>query len=102
VNSRSEAFNKTPLVFAAHPAEPELLRVLLEHGAEVDSVDKSGRTPLSYAAEVGEREAMRVLLEYGAEVDSKNHVGATPLTLSIPPQLIPLVVLPARMPYSYY
>jgi ankyrin repeat protein len=64
----------------------------LEHGAEVDSKDISGRTPLSYAADSGSIEALRVLLEHGAEVGSTDKHNRTPSYYAIlqerPPEVV--------------
>ena len=38
-----------PVHFAAYYGATECLRLLLEHGATADAVDKAGRTPLHWA-----------------------------------------------------
>jgi ankyrin repeat protein len=54
----------------------EVVRVLLEHGANVGAVDNEGRTPL-HLARMGE--VVRVLLERGANVGVVDNQGKTPL-----------------------
>lgn len=48
--------------------EPEMLRFLIEQGADPNVRNKAGRTPLMIAAENDNADAMRVLLESGADV----------------------------------
>jgi ankyrin repeat protein len=45
----------------------EVVRLLLEKGAEPDSKDNGGRTPLSWAAKRGHEAVVRLLLEKGAD-----------------------------------
>ncbi|KAJ1479797.1 ankyrin repeat-containing domain protein, partial [Baffinella frigidus] len=67
----------TPLLFAASKSFVEVVRVLLEHGADVSARD-SGSTPLHWAAIQGLDEMTRLLLAYGADVSSKSIAGWTP------------------------
>jgi ankyrin repeat protein len=54
----------TPLHTAVHYGYIEVVRVLLEHGADVGSEDKQGKTPFTLAKE-GHYEIMKLLLEHG-------------------------------------
>mgnify|MGYP000019877405 CR=1 FL=1 len=56
-----------------------MLRVLVEKGANVNSVDFLENTPLHLAAERGMQDAVTLLLEYGAYPDAINIMGATPI-----------------------
>lgn len=56
-----------------------LLRVLVEKGANVNSVDYLENTPLHLAAERGMQEAVTLLLENGAYADAINIMGTTPI-----------------------
>jgi hypothetical protein len=67
----------TPLSCAAGKGHVSVVRLLLEHGAAVDSrndrgrtpldsKNDCGRTPLSYATEKGHESVVRLLLEYNA------------------------------------
>ena len=55
------------------------LRVLLQHGVNVNAQDKYGKTPLHWAAENGNTAAVEVLLMAGANVNLEKLYGATPL-----------------------
>ncbi|KAF7252728.1 Ankyrin repeat and SOCS box protein 3, partial [Varanus komodoensis] len=61
---------------------PEILKLLLDQGAEKDSVDDFGITPLFVAAQYGKLECLNILLSYGAEVNCQAKDWATPLFIA--------------------
>lgn len=61
-----------PLEVGAHRGNPEIVKLLLEHGAEVDRVSDEYPTPLMLACSLGHLEVARVLIEHGAEVSLAN------------------------------
>lgn len=57
------------------------LKLLLSHGAYVDSIDiQHGPSPLWCAAERGHAEVVELLLASGTEVDLTDNDGRTPLS----------------------
>ncbi|KAL0589014.1 Ankyrin repeat and SOCS box protein 12 [Plecturocebus cupreus] len=67
INSRSGwGVPGTPLRLAASYGHLSCLRVLLAHGADVDSLDVKAQTPLFTAVSHGHLDCVRVLLEAGA------------------------------------
>ena len=56
-----------------------MLRVLVEKGANVNTVDYMENTPLHLAAERGMADAVDILLANGAFVDPINIMGVTPI-----------------------
>ena len=54
-----------------------MVRVLLEHGAEVDARDADGQTPLHYAALCEQLPVAEALLAAGADVRLKTNDGST-------------------------
>lgn len=57
----------------------EILRVLIDHGADVDAADDSGSTPLQHAAMLGKTGSIDVLVACDADVDSVDLDGCTAL-----------------------
>ena len=62
---------------AADHGTAELVRLLLEHGANASAEDNRRRAPLHEAAY--DVEVVRMLLEYGANVHAEDYLGRTPL-----------------------
>jgi len=58
--------------------EEMAIRLLIEHGAQVDALDKNGDPPLSIAVRGGREDFCKLLIEHGADVNYINR-GYTPL-----------------------
>ena len=69
----------TPLWAAASFGHLEVLELLIERNAEVDSRTLAGSTPLRAAAFNGHIDIVSCLVEHGADVDARHHDGSTPL-----------------------
>jgi len=67
----------TPLHKAASKGFPAIVRLLLDHGANVDAVDSSERTPLHWACFYGHTEVARVLLLFGPAIEITDKTGLT-------------------------
>ncbi|KFZ12211.1 hypothetical protein V502_07220 [Pseudogymnoascus sp. VKM F-4520 (FW-2644)] len=78
-NSKDE-YSQTPLQYAAEAGQEAVVKLLLDHKAEVDSKDGYDQTPLSWAAQNGHEAVVKLLLEQMAEVDSKDEDSRTPLS----------------------
>jgi uncharacterized protein len=84
----------------AFPNDSEIVKLLIEHGADIEARDVEGATPLMRAAEHGQTgnsaliaaacicavidmndtlPSMKLLLEKGADVNARNNVGTTAL-----------------------
>jgi ankyrin repeat protein len=61
----------------------EIVKVLLENGADVNGRVKSGDAPLHYAVENLHPEVIKYLLEKGADVNAQDEFGITPLHQAI-------------------
>lgn len=78
VNTRSDSPNKgTPLHGAC--SEPECVRLLLQHGADVNMRDAHGASALHRASIDGCKESVSLLLESGADVNAQDVEGRVPL-----------------------
>ena len=68
-----------PLINAARSGHVEVVRVLLEGGADVERVNAIQDTALHAAAYFGYLEVCRLLLDWGAKVDRMDKWSDTPL-----------------------
>ncbi|HAW0450476.1 TPA: ankyrin repeat domain-containing protein [Escherichia coli] len=76
VNARGGYSKGAPLAFSELP--DEMVKWLVDQGADIEAVDNYGRTPLHSRAGHW-KERTRVLLELGANVNSCDRNGNTPL-----------------------
>jgi cytohesin len=83
VNATEKLHKLTPLHLAAIMGNEEIVRALLEKGANVDTKNKNDESPLHLAVIAKNQEIVQVLLEKGANVDTKNKHDETPLHLAI-------------------
>ena len=60
----------------------EVMKALLDHGADINEQDAQGYTPLAWAASSAQEEASRLLIERGADITTKNSFGRTALWLA--------------------
>lgn len=72
---------RTPLMHAvlAEDADPAIVKLLVERGADVNAADTQKWTALHFAARDQKAPIVRVLLEAGAAVDPADGFGDTPL-----------------------
>jgi ankyrin repeat protein len=76
VNAKEPSQNQTALMWAVSERHPEVVRVLVEHGAQVSERTKKGFTALHFAAREGDLESARVLLAGGADVNMRSQPEA--------------------------
>ena len=77
-----DGLGSTPLHWASesrHFKDGPVLRLLLEHDADINAQDQMGRTPLHWASYKGVQEVVRLLLEHGAKVEVKGNDRMTAL-----------------------
>ena len=80
INSlHSEELPDTPLHLAAWQGHVDIVRLLLDRGADVNARGDGGRTPLHYAAYWGHLDVVELLIEEGADVTLTTEFGHTPL-----------------------
>ena len=91
INTRADT-GCSPLHSAAYRGDAQVVKYLLEMGAEIEAKNDAsypaascgpyhiaGCTPLHYAAHGGNAAAVKYLLEMGAEINALNDAGCTPL-----------------------
>ncbi len=72
-----------PLFDAIYWSDPEIVRLLVEAGADVNAAEGSGgNTPLHEAVAQGNGEIVKILVAAGADVNAEGFMGHTPLTLA--------------------
>ena len=69
----------TPLINAVRFKQLEAAKVLIEHKAVVDRLDKHEWTALHHACVKGFEEIGALLLDNGADINKRNRSGFTPL-----------------------
>lgn len=62
----------SPLHYAATGPEPDIVRLLLARGAEIDATAPNGITPLMMAAQYGSEDSVTLLLERGADPNRRS------------------------------
>ena len=80
-NGPSEFGLLTPLLMAAPFGPPDLIRTLLDAGADVNAKDVRGMTPLmlALATDRQDRAVIGMLLDHGGDPQIKSHLGETAL-----------------------
>lgn len=66
INGALSDSDKTFLHFASINGTPEILKFILDNGADIEVRDSSSSTPLYLAAMTGRSDLVKILLEYGA------------------------------------
>ena len=61
----------------------EIVKILIQHGFDVNAKTYKGITPLHFAAHRGFAKTTRILIENGAEIDSQTNKKATPLMAAL-------------------
>lgn len=76
---RSDEFHESPLSIAITQNDEEMVKLLLNAGADVNYVLYGGKTPLSRAARSGHIGIAKLLIENGAEINPTVPSWGTPL-----------------------
>ncbi len=80
VNDAANDEGMTALHFAAQNGDTEVVRYLLENGADIKAQDYvRSRSAIHFAAENGNLECVKLLAEHGADMIDRDCYGATPM-----------------------
>jgi ankyrin repeat protein len=80
--ARHATIHVAPLHSAAAGSHSEIVKLLLEHGADPNAAQDGGFTPLHSAAHNDDRESVEALLAAGADPSLANDEGKTPADLA--------------------
>jgi ankyrin repeat protein len=72
----------TPVMKAASVGKPELVELLIKHGADPNKRGSHQRTALQYAAEKNRLAVAKVLLKHGADINGTDNTRLSPLTMA--------------------
>jgi hypothetical protein len=86
----------TPLHMAAATRQPELLSLLIKHGAIIDQPSEGGFTALHWAALKDAQSCARQLIDHGGSIDATANRGITPLHLAASRQALNVLQLLIR------
>ena len=75
--TQGSTIGATALMGSAHAGDLEIIKVLLENGAQIEQVDQHGFTALMVAAGDGQVDAAKLLLERGAKIEAADQEGTT-------------------------
>ena len=82
VNVGESTHGQTAVMWAAWEGHTDVVRTLVEHGADVDARTTTGYTALLFAAREGDRETTEALLEAGADINAAAWDGTTALVVA--------------------
>ena len=80
--NQRDSENKTALHWAANKHHTDVVQVLIDAGADIDTKDNEGHSPLHYACNDGELDIAKILVEAGAGVHATDDNGDTCLILA--------------------
>ncbi|MFZ2197216.1 MAG: ankyrin repeat domain-containing protein [Thermodesulfovibrionales bacterium] len=81
----------TPLIHAAGRGRAEIVKILLDGGADVRAIDQNGMTALLRAIDHGHPEIAKMLIERGSDVNIRAGNGYRPLALARSKQQVSVV-----------
>ncbi|XP_024216193.1 fibronectin type 3 and ankyrin repeat domains protein 1 [Halyomorpha halys] len=83
VNQGALGSQRTPLMYACFLGDLELATILIENGANVNSIDNNKCGPLHYAVDYSHLELVKLCLAMGSGINMKDAAGWTPLTRAV-------------------
>ncbi|MCJ1268483.1 hypothetical protein MMC22_008371 [Lobaria immixta] len=81
--SRKDNYGRTPLFWAATRGHRDVVEFLLDHGARINSKDRSNLTALHIAVTGEYQDVVSLLLDRSARIEGKASYGDTPLIRAI-------------------
>jgi len=82
VNAKDNKHHASLLMWAAHEGHTEVMNLLIQKGANIDTKKTTGETALWFAAQKGQLESLRILVHHDADVNVVGWKGATALEVA--------------------
>jgi ankyrin repeat protein len=82
VNYRCNVNSFTALQLASQEGHTDIVKFLLDHGAQINERNRGGDTALALACLKNRKDVVRLLIERGCCVNTVNNSGWTPLSLA--------------------
>lgn len=80
INEKAKTdYEETPLQFAVRRKSPEMIKTMIDAGADPNIRDKSGNAPLHMAVQLGDKPTIAALLAGKADINAKGQGGVVPL-----------------------
>jgi hypothetical protein len=83
-----DAGGNTPLHFACSSGMVGLVRFFVDHGADIQKLNREGRPPISVCLAYGQAEAASFLFNAKAKMDIKDKFGISPMDMLVNPGTI--------------
>lgn len=78
-NLNTSIYNTTPLLYAVELSSYEVVKSLVQHGANVDIADNFGTTPLMSAIKANKPTMALLLMQYTKQINKKDNNGSSAL-----------------------
>ncbi|KAF1330460.1 Myosin-like protein, partial [Globisporangium splendens] len=98
IKSKSDVFPIIAHVLTAQEDEPDIVRLLMKHGSDPNTIDGAGNTVLHIAVSQGLWKIAACLVRENASMTIRNNEGALVLDILSPPQLAWLAKFIAHPP----
>jgi ankyrin repeat protein len=83
IDIKDDKSDATPLIFATATRQIDIVKMLLEKGANMEPVNLNVGTVLNFAILKSDKELVKLFLQFGANVNKPTNDGTTPLMVSL-------------------
>ena len=82
ISVTDKTFSREPLAWASRQGHTEIVKILLEHGANANAIDGYGLSPLQCASSFGHTPTVIALCKFNAEINKQDKEGWTALMMA--------------------